>query len=75
MRLVLALMMILVTVTIAEGSGEPLKIVPASEVLHSISLGNPLAYDNCIITGDLNLSKLEFKEDIHLIDTVNFIII
>ena len=70
MRRVLALILVFVITMVARGSEEQLKIVPASEVLHNISLGNPLEYDNCIITGDLNLNKLEVKGGIHFNKTI-----
>jgi hypothetical protein len=70
MRLILALILVLVITMVAKGSEEQLKIVPASEVLHNIGLGNPLEYDNRIITGNLNLNKLEVRGDVHFNKTI-----
>jgi hypothetical protein len=37
------------------------KIIPASEILEKIQNGVPVEYDNVIIDGDLDLTKLNLK--------------
>jgi hypothetical protein len=70
MRLILALILVLVTIMIVTGSEGSQKVVHASEVLANLSADKPAEYDNCVITGPLDLSQGEVNEDVHFNNTI-----
>jgi len=47
--------MLLMTIA---GAAEPTRVVQAEEILKKIELGQPVEYDNVIVEGDLDLSRL-----------------
>ncbi len=69
-RKIVALMLGLIAISIAEGATEPQKFVPASYVLAKIEAGQPAEFDNCIIIGGLNLSALKIEGPVHFNHTL-----
>lgn len=58
MRLTLLPILLLLILQVAEGTDEPLREVPASEILAKIEKGLPVEYPNAKVIGDLDLRGL-----------------
>lgn len=68
MRLILALMLSLIVLSLVDGATEATvtsKAISANDVRARIVAGQPAEFDNCIIVGDLNLSALNIEGPVH----------
>jgi hypothetical protein len=59
MRLALILTLLFLAPQMTEGTDQPLKEVPASEILDKVKNGLPVEYDHVIVRGNLDLSSLK----------------
>ena len=69
-RLILALLLGLIALSVADGATDSSRVISASKVLATIKAGEPAEFDNCIIVGDLNFSTLEIDEPVHFNHTL-----
>ena len=58
-RHILALCIIVILFARQAALAEPSRIIEAEEILKKIELGQPVKYDNVIVEGDLDLSRLD----------------
>jgi uncharacterized protein YjbI with pentapeptide repeats len=55
---ILAGFLVVLLIVAVPGAAEPTCVVQAKEILEKIELGQPVQYDNVIVRGDLDLSRL-----------------
>ena len=59
---ILALFIVIFLFLAQSALAEPSRIIDAGEIIEKIEQGQPVAYENVIVKGDLNLSRLDNRE-------------
>jgi hypothetical protein len=67
---ILALILGIILISVAQGAIESSKIVYASDVTEKIKAGQPVDFDNCTIVGDLNLGEIKIEKPVQFKHTL-----